>query len=135
VVTPVVGAEVPVVANNTLTRVLFANAVYADAGLAVPVAGTSVMWNVDALVPRQVIGALVTVVARVLSADTGYADAVKTIEVAVRPVLHGHVVAPNGHGVAPIVGAFVLVVAVLVALTFRRLAAPNHRNDAQRADT
>ena len=45
------------------------------------------MWNVDALVPRQVIGALVTVVARVLSADTGYADAVKTIEVAGRPVL------------------------------------------------
>jgi hypothetical protein len=37
-VTPVVGAEVAVVAYNALTRVLLANTVYADAGLAVPVA-------------------------------------------------------------------------------------------------
>jgi hypothetical protein len=91
---------------------------------------------------RWVVRALVAVIARVLFADAGYADAVKTteevvktIEVALGSVWAGQILASVGARRALIIGAYVLVVAVRVALALSRLAAPNQRNYAQRADT
>jgi hypothetical protein len=143
--TPVVGALVAVVTHETQAHVFRANAISADTGLTIPVAGTTSAARrpSDARTVgsrRRVVRAHVAVVARVLFADAGHADAVKalievakTIEVASGIV--GNVVARAS--VAPIIGACVLVVALLVGQAFRRrlFTAPHQRHRAQRADT
>jgi len=135
--TPVASAEVAVVANNALTRILFANAVYAHAGLAVPVTGRT-CWDcyVEARTvrPVEVPGALAGVVAWVLSAHAGYADTGNAIEVTFLSVVHGNVVARPIH--ARIDGAYIVVPAVARdRASIRLLTTPNQRNYTQRAYT
>jgi hypothetical protein len=122
-VAPANGACVAIIAHDAFTEILSTHAVYADAGNAAPVAVRSVQVHLAARTVRLVLvlGALVAVVARVLYADAGYTDAGKTIQVASEYVDHGSVVADPVH--ARIVGACVLVAAVLVAPTLRRFTA------------
>jgi hypothetical protein len=128
VVTPIIGAQITVVAYDTaVARVLRAYAVYTDARISIPVAeSTAVAPLVFAFGGRleEVIGALVAVVTRILLADKprAYAEPVLdgfvyTIEVALHDVAV-EVAARAEVSVALVASAFVLVVAVLVALTF-----------------
>ena len=141
VVAEIIGAQVAVIAKVAIiTRIRFTDTVYADARTAIPVAGltTGAPYVFARVFKGEVMSALVVVIARIRFAGAVHAYTVETIEKVVEAIevasgIVWDVVAKST--LARIIGAFVLVVAVLRVRAFSRLTAPNQRHYAQRADT